>query len=95
MTLSNVSHVVGNWLAGPVRRITTEYSESNGLVGTEAELMSYQLTIGLTGLITLPALLLLLWVKTDEVDEAKARQEAEAPIDPPGDDFDDAMRASE
>ncbi|GIT29132.1 MAG: hypothetical protein Ct9H300mP1_11780 [Planctomycetaceae bacterium] len=23
MTLSNVSHVVGNWLAGPVRRITT------------------------------------------------------------------------
>ena len=78
MTLSNVSHVVGNWLAGPVRRITTEYAESSGLVGTEAELMSYQLTIGLAGLITLPALLLLLRVKTDEVDEADEADEAEA-----------------
>jgi len=95
MTLSNVSHVVGNGIAGPVRRITTEYAESSGLVGTEAELMSYQLTIGLAGLITLPALLLLLRVSTDEVDEARARQEAEAPIDPPGDDFDDALRPSE
>ena len=95
MTLSNVSHVVGNGIAGPVRRITTEYAESSGLTGTEAELMSYQLTIGLAGLITLPPLLLLLRVSTDEVDEARARQEAEAPIDPPGDDFDDALRPSE
>ncbi len=70
MTLSNVSHVVGNWLAGPVRRITTGYAESSGLVGSEAELMSYQLTIGLAGLITLPALLLLLRVRTSEVDAA-------------------------
>jgi len=74
MTLSNVSHVVGNWLAGPVRRITTEYAESSGLVGTEAELMSYQLTIGFAGVITLPALFLLLRVRTEEVDAAEVRQ---------------------
>ena len=95
MTLSNVSHVVGNWVAGPLRRITTEYAESSGLVGSEAERMSYQLTIGLAGLITVPVLLLLLRVKIDEVDEATARQEADAPIDSRGSDFDDAMRPEE
>jgi hypothetical protein len=57
--------------------------------------MSYQLTIGLAGLITVPVLLLLLRVRIDEVDEAKARQEADAPIDSRGSDFDDAMRPEE
>jgi hypothetical protein len=36
--------------------------------------MSYQLTIGLAGLITLPALLLLLRVRTSEVDAAAGPQ---------------------
>jgi PAT family beta-lactamase induction signal transducer AmpG len=74
MTLSNVSHVVGNWLAGPVRSVTSDYAASIGLAGTEAELYSYQLTIGFAGLISLPALLLLLRVRTAEVDAAKAGQ---------------------
>ena len=95
MTFSNVSHVVGNWAAGPVKRITDAYAESSGLVGSQAERMSYQLTIGLAGLITVPVLLLLLRVRIDEVDEAKARQEADAPIDSRGSDFDDAMRPEE
>jgi len=74
MTLSNVSHVTGNWLAGPVRSATSDYALSTGLVGAEAELFSYQLTIGFAGLITLPALLLLLRVSTAEVDAAEAEQ---------------------
>ena len=78
MTLSNVSHVVGNWLAGPVRRVMTEYAESSGLSGVEADMMSYQLTIGLAGAITLPVLLLLLGVKTSEVDAAAALEAGDA-----------------
>jgi PAT family beta-lactamase induction signal transducer AmpG len=74
MTLSNVSHVTGNWLAGPVRSATTDYALSTGLVGSEAELFSYQLTIGFAGLVTLPALLLLLRVRTSEVDAAEEGQ---------------------
>ncbi|MEE3283422.1 MAG: hypothetical protein VX311_02480, partial [Planctomycetota bacterium] len=74
MTLSNVSHVTGNWLAGPVRSATSDYALSTGLVGAEAELFSYQLTVGFAGLITLPALLLLLRVSTAEVDAVEAEQ---------------------
>lgn len=78
MTLSNVSHVVGNGLAGPVRRVMTEYAESSGLSGVEADMMSYQLTIGLAGAITLPVLFLLLRVKTSEVDAAAALEAGDA-----------------
>lgn len=66
MTLSNVSHVVGNWLAGPVRRMLT-FSQT----GDAAVLASYELTFWFVGLTTLPPLLLLLWVNQDEVRRAR------------------------
>jgi PAT family beta-lactamase induction signal transducer AmpG len=66
MTLSNVSHVVGNWLAGPVRRmfLYPEYGDS-------ATLLSYEMTFWFVGLLSLTPLLLLVFVRPDEVDRAR------------------------
>jgi PAT family beta-lactamase induction signal transducer AmpG len=66
MTLSNVSHICGNWLAGPLRRLLTlaHYGES-------ADMVSYELTFWFVGLVTLAPLLLLLFVKPAEVDRAR------------------------
>ena len=74
MTLSNVSHIVGNWLAGPVRSYCTRIAESDGLEDRAADLYSYELTFWFVGLVTLPTLLLLLRVRTAEVDAAKERE---------------------
>ena len=74
MTLSNVSHITGNWLAGPIRTYCSGIAEANGLEGKQAILYSYELTFWLVGLLTLPPLLLLLRVRTDEVDAAKERE---------------------
>ena len=90
MTLSNVSHVVGNWLAGPVRALTTDYAISTGLAGREAEMFSYQLTIGFAGLITVPALLLLIRVSTSEVDAVAGRQVSDEEDDTSHDELSDA-----
>ncbi|MBC8353156.1 MAG: MFS transporter [Planctomycetes bacterium] len=66
MTLSNVSHVTGNWLAGPVRRmfLYPEYGES-------ATLVSYELTFWFVGLLSIAPLLLLIVVSPEEVDRAR------------------------
>ena len=74
MTLSNVSHIIGNWLAGPIRSYCTRIAESNDLENRAADLYSYELTFWFVGLVTLPTLLLLLRVRTDEVDAAKERE---------------------
>ena len=62
MTLSNVSHVCGNWLAAPVRRLS-HYGES-------ADIASYELTFWFVGIVTLIPLLLLIFVRTEEIDRA-------------------------
>ena len=74
MTLSNVSHIIGNALAGPVRTYCSGIAEANGLEGKQAILNSYELTFWFVGLVTLPALLLLLWVRPSQVDAAKQRE---------------------
>lgn len=66
MTLSNVSHVIGNWLAGPMREWLL------GLQGGAADtLVSYQWALGLAGIITVAPVFLLFLVKTREVDRAR------------------------
>ncbi len=66
MTLSNISHICGNWLAGPLRRLLTlpQYGES-------AALVSYELTFWFVGLVTLAPLLLLIFVRPEDVDRAR------------------------
>jgi len=66
MTLSNVSHVLGNKLAGPIRERLT-FSE----YGSSADMMSYELTFWFISLVTLAPLLLLFLVQPDEVDQAR------------------------
>jgi PAT family beta-lactamase induction signal transducer AmpG len=69
MTLSNVSHVIGNWLAGPMREWML------ALQGGAADpLVSYQWALGLAGIITVAPVLLLFLVKTGEVDRARAAE---------------------
>ena len=67
MTLSNVSHVIGNWMAGPLRSWLT-FAEG----GAAAHLYSYELAFWWLGVITIVPVLLLLLVKTEEVDRARA-----------------------
>ena len=66
MTLSNVSHICGNWLAAPVRRLLTlsHYGES-------ADIVSYELTFWFVGIVTLIPLLLLIFVRTEKIDRAR------------------------
>ena len=66
MTLSNVSHVAGNALAGPIRNFFTVQSN-----GEAADLIAYQHTFFFVGAVSILPLLLLIWVRPSEVDEAK------------------------
>ena len=66
MTLSNVSHVIGNKLAGPVRSLFKFGAESEA-----ANMFSYELTFWFVGLLTLAPLVLLFLVKQDEVHSAR------------------------
>ena len=69
MTLSNVSHVIGNWLAGPTREWLL------ALQGGAADpLVSYQWALGLAGILTVAPVFLLFLVKTGEVDRARAAE---------------------
>ena len=61
MTVSNVGHVIGNWLAGPFR---------NNLG------LSYQATFLVVGLLMIVPLFLLLLVEPRKVDEMKAQDAA-------------------
>lgn len=69
MTLSNLSHVVGNWLAGPVREALKFGSESPA-----ANMRSYELTFAAVAVASVVPLLLLIWVSPDEVDRHKAAE---------------------
>ena len=65
-TLSNVSHIIGNWLAGSVRQlfIFPQYGES-------ATLVSYELTFWFVGVTSLLPLLWLFWVRPRTIDAAR------------------------
>ncbi len=67
MTLSNVSHVFGNGIAGTLRSWLI-FPER----GAAAELFSYELAFWGVGFITVAPVLLLLLVKTEQVDRARA-----------------------
>ena len=67
MTLSNVSHLTGNWLAGPVRALL-----KFGDAGVTADLYSYELTFWFVGAVTIAPLLLLILVRPAQVDRARA-----------------------
>lgn len=69
MTLSNVSHVIGNWLAGPIREWMLVLQG-----GAADPLVSYQWALGLAGIITVAPVFLLFLVKTGEVDHARAAE---------------------
>ena len=71
MTLSNVSHVIGNWLAGPTREWMLALQG-----GAADQLVSYQWALGLAGIITVAPVFLLFLVKTGEVDRARAVESA-------------------
>ncbi len=66
MTLSNISHVIGNSLAGPVRNLFMFPSRGNA-----ANLFSYNLTFWLVSVSTLLPLLLLLWVRPSHIRHAR------------------------
>ena len=67
MTLSNVSHVIGSWMAGPIRSWLT-FSE----YGTTATLSSYELTFWFLGFLTIAPLLFLIPVRPERVDLARS-----------------------
>lgn len=71
MTLSNVSHVIGNWLAGPTREWLLALQG-----GAADHLVSYQWALGLAGIITVAPVFLLFLVKTGEVDRARVAESA-------------------
>ena len=67
MTLSNVSHVIGNWAAGPLREWLIWLQG-----GAADNLLSYQSAFWWLGIMTIVPVILLLLVKTGEVDRARA-----------------------
>ena len=69
MTLSNVSHLLGNWLAGPVQRMMA--------FDGAGKMLAYERTFWLVGIITLAPLLLLFFVRPVEVDIARDADLAE------------------
>ena len=83
LTLGNVTHVLGNWLAGPVREFFmfgTELPvalEPAAAAVLDANLNSYGLTFAFAGVITLLPLLLLFLVRPEEIDRARQREEPE------------------
>jgi hypothetical protein len=82
MTISNMSHVAGNWLAGPVRTLLKFGSTTQA-----ANMDSYVSCFWLIGLITLLPLLLLFWVRAEEVDaveEHRLRLVSNRGLDEPG-----------
>jgi hypothetical protein len=66
MTLSNISHVVGNKMAASVRGwfIDPEYGELSNLI-------SYELAFWFVGITSIAPLFLLFFVKPKEVDKAR------------------------
>jgi PAT family beta-lactamase induction signal transducer AmpG len=82
MTLSNISHVLGDLLAGPLRAALTFEEE----FGDAATLVSYDLTFWFVAVVSLVPLPLLLFVRTDDVDEAAAAQVDATPLDAAGTD---------
>ena len=73
MTLSNISHVIGNKLAGPLRGWLL------GLQGGAPDhLLSYQRAFWVLGIITIVPVILLSLVKTGEVDRAREADAAAA-----------------
>lgn len=66
MALSNVSHVIGNMLGGPVLDLFRLGKSSDS-----ANLLPYELTFWCVGVLALAPLLLLYFVKQDEVREAR------------------------
>jgi len=78
MTLSNVSHMLGDVLAGPLRNALTFTEE----FGADAVFVSYDLTFWFVGLVSLLPLRVLLMVKTKEVDDAKDAEPSEAEAAP-------------
>lgn len=66
MTLSNISHVIGNWMAGPLREWLVWLQG-----GAADDLISYQWAFWWVGIITIIPVFLLLLVKTGEVDRAR------------------------
>ncbi|GIW79407.1 MAG: AmpG family muropeptide MFS transporter [Gemmatales bacterium] len=69
MTLSNVGHVVGNFVAGYVRDFFKVLAGSGA-----SELPSYALTFWFVGVASFVPLVLLLWVRPSQVDEAKKQE---------------------
>jgi PAT family beta-lactamase induction signal transducer AmpG len=67
MTLSNVSHVIGNWAAGPLREWLIWLQG-----GAADNLLSYQSAFWWLGIMTIVPVILLLLVKTGDVDRARA-----------------------
>ncbi len=81
MTLGNVTHVFGNWLAGPVREfcmfgleLPVALQEASAEV-VAANLTSYGYTFGFAGVITLLPLLLLFFVRPQQIDNARQQDE--------------------
>jgi PAT family beta-lactamase induction signal transducer AmpG len=81
MTLGNVTHVFGNWLAGRVREfcmfgleLPVALQEASAEV-VAANLTSYGYTFGFAGVITLLPLLLLFFVRPQQIDNARQQDE--------------------
>lgn len=72
MTLSNVSHLFGNWLAGPVQEMLKFGDTSDA-----AKMRSFELTFWYVGIITLIPLFFLFLVRPVEVDIARDNELAE------------------
>ena len=70
MTLSNISHIIGNVLAAPMRTLF-KFGDYDSQA---ANMFSYELTFWFVGLVTLLPLLLLIWVRTEEIDHARIRE---------------------
>lgn len=71
MTLSNVSHVVGNKLAGPVQSWLASIAP-----GETSVIATYEYTFWFAGVASILPLLLLVFVQPDRVDEARAADDA-------------------
>ena len=84
LTLGNVTNVAGNWLAGTMRELfmfgTTipVALEAASAEVLQANLRSYELTFGLCGVITLLPLLMLFFVRPEEIDRARERDDPAA-----------------
>jgi PAT family beta-lactamase induction signal transducer AmpG len=72
MTLSNISHIAGDKLAGPVREFL-KFSDTS----LAANMFSYEMTFWFVGVSSLLPLLLLFFVRPDEVDDARHAEAAE------------------